>query len=457
LLVDWLELEGPIYDSWPPASHRLILFDSPLRDSDEEAYAAQVLERFMRRAYRRPLRAGEVEQKLELFRQVRPASPAFEEAIKTPLVAVLSSPHFLFLAEGHAPADGEEQRPLNAFERAARLSYFLWSSLPDDELDRAAERGELGDPQSLVVQADRLLADPRSNELVKNFAGQWLKLRDVGVNPPSPGLFLEYDDHLETSLRGESEAFFAHILHNDLSVLNFIRSDFVTINERMARFYGIPGVVGDHFRVVQVPQGVPRGGVLTQASVLTVTSNGTRTSPVWRGAWILERLLGDPPPPPPPNAGDIPPQVPGLDRATVRERLRVHRQQPQCAHCHDKIDPLGVALENYDASGQWRDREAGDPCSTEPAPNDPPIDARAQLPGGAEFVGAEGLQQELLRREDQLLRCLAEKLYTYALGRELGFADEPRLDDAVEHMRQNGKTLRSLIHHIVSSDAFGSK
>lgn len=452
-----MELEGPLYDSWPPNSHRKILIDSPNRgENNEEAYAGDVLAHFMRRAYRRPLRDGELEPKLKLFREARQDRAPFEEAIKSPLIAVLSSPHFLFLVEAGSEGDRDTTRLLNDFELATRLSYFLSSGMPDDELARVAEQGKLTNPLELIAQADRMLAHRRSGEFVKNFAGQWLKLRDVGANPPAQMVFAEYDDHLEVSMRGESEAFFSHVLRNDLSVMNFIRSVFVTINERMARFYGIPGVKGDHFRVVKVPEGTTRGGVVTQASVLTVTSNGTRTSPVWRGVWVLERLLGDPPPPPPPNAGEIPPGVPGLDKATVRERLRIHREQPQCAHCHNKIDPLGFALENFDASGQWREREAQGRTS-EYGPNDPPIDARAQLPGGAEFMGVHGLQQELLKRENQFLRCLAEKLYVYALGRELGYADEPMLDSAVQRMEQNGITLRSLIHHIVSSEAFRSK
>jgi mono/diheme cytochrome c family protein len=454
LLVDWIELEGPIYDAWPPSSHRRILPRLLRAGEDEEAYARDVLAAFMARAYRRPLREGEVEAKLELFQKARANHSSFEEAIKVPLIAVLSSPHFLFLSE--ASGEGDAKRALSGFELASRLSYFLWSSMPDDELLRRAAEEKLAEEQTLVAQTDRMLADPRSGELVKNFAGQWLKLRDVGTNPPTQSIYLEYDDHLEAAMRGESEAFFAHVLQNDLSVLSFLRSDFVTINERMARFYGIPGVKGDQFRVVPVPEGMQRGGVLTQAAVLAVTSNGTRTSPVWRGVWVLERLLGDPPAPPPPNAGQIPPKVPGIDKATVRERLRIHREQPQCAACHAKIDPLGFALENFDASGQWRERESQG-NNSDAGPNDPPIDARAQLPGGMEFVGVAGLQDELLRREDQFLRCLAEKLTTYALGRELGYADEPTIATAVAHMKGNGKTLRSLIHHIVTSDTFRSK
>lgn len=455
LLVDWLELEGPLYDSWPPGSHQRILIDSPNRGKNDEAYAADVLTHFMRRAYRRPLRTGEVQAKLKLFREARKERPSFEEAIKIPLIAVLSSSHFIFQVEPHE-TERDATRLLNDFELATRLSYFLTSNMPDDELTRLVEQGLLTIPENLVAQADRLLANTQNDQLAKNFAGQWLKLRDVGVNPPAPMIFLEYDDHLEASMRGESEAFFSHILREDLSVLNFIRSDFLTINERLARFYGVSDVKGDHFRAVPVPEGLQRGGVLTQASVLTVTSNGTRTSPVARGVWILERLLGDPPPPPPPNAGDIPPGVPGVDKATVRERLRIHREQAQCAHCHNKIDPLGFALENFDGSGQWRLREAQWHTSDYGA-NDSLIDARAQLPGGAEFVGVAGLQQELLKRQAQFLRCLAEHLYGYALGRELGYADEPLITSAVQDMQKNGHTLRSLIHHIVRSETFRSK
>ena len=477
LLIDWMEIEGPLYDDWPPGSHRRLFIDSPHKGTNEEAYARDVLARFMRRAYRRPLREGEVDSKLALFRRVRPDRASFEEAMKTPLIAVLCSPHFLYLVEPALPVEKESQTQprslaanntvhkdgenlnsswLDDHELATRLSYFLWSSMPDDGLFTLAERGRLTNPQSLIAQADRMLADPRSEQFIKNFAGQWLGLRDVGANPPAENIFPRYDDHLEVSMRGESEAFFAEILRNDLSVLTFLRSDFVTINERLARFYDIPGVKGDYFRVVNVPPGVPRGGLVTQASILTVTSNGTRTSPVRRGVWILERLLGDPPPPPPPNAGDIPPGVPGLDKVTVRERLRLHREQSQCARCHDKIDPLGFALENFNAAGEWRDREAQGNSSQWSA-NDPPIDTKAQLPDGTSFVGVEGLQNELLKRQDQFLHCLAEKMYVYALGRELGYADAPAIDDAVRHMKQNQYTLRSLIHHIVSSDLFRTR
>lgn len=460
LFIDWIEIEGPVHDDWPPASHKRILIDSPHKASDELAYARDVLTSFMERAYRRPLRDGEVEPMVNLFRQVRPAKSSFAEAIKLPLSAVLASPNFLYLAEriesSHIAAEGNTARPVSDYEMASRLSYFLWSSMPDGELLDLAKSERLHDPQVLRAQADRMLADPKSNALVKNFTGQWLGLRKVGANPPVRDIYSRYDDHLETSMRGESEAFFEHILRNDLSVLDFLQSDYVTINERLARFYEIPGVRGDHFRPVKVPTGSHRGGLVTQASILSLTSNGTRTSPVWRGVWILENLLGDPPPPPPPNAGDIPAGVPGLDRATVRERLRLHREQPQCARCHNKIDPLGFALENFAASGEWRDKEHRlymDRTTTA----GPVIDAKAQWTDGTEFEGVEGLQRELLNHKDQFLRCLSEKMYTYALGRELGYTDEPVVSDAVDTIETRNFTLRSLIHHVVTSELFRLK
>jgi len=249
-------------------------------------------------------------------------------------------------------------------------------------------------------------------------------------------------------------AFWVHyILQNDLKLTNFIQSDFVTINERLARFYDIPGVKGDQMRVVPVPRGIHRGGLLTQAAILSVTSNGTRTSPVWRGVWILDNLLGDPSPPP--NAGDIPPGVPGLDKATVRERLKIHREQPQCARCHDRIDPLGFALENFNAAGDWREREASF-NRPEPQPDDPAIDASALLPDGTRFVGVAGLQEQLLKRSDQFARCLAEKMFVYGLGRELSSADRPMIDRAVKAAQQQS-TLRTLLYEVVSSEAFRSK
>jgi len=375
------------------------------------------------------------------------------ERIKLPLTAVLTSPHFLYLVEAH-PASGPE--PLSDHELAARLSYFLWSSQPDAELRGLADEGRLADAETRSQQVDRMLADPKAEALVTNFAGQWLGLRDVGANPPAPDLYPQYDRHLEQSIVGESEAYFREFLRADLDVRGMIRSDFVTINERLARFYGIPDVRGDAFRKVTVPEGVTRGGIMTQASVLTITSNGTRTSPVKRGTWILKTLLGTDPGLPVANAGEIAPKVPGIDKATVRNRLEIHRALPQCARCHDTIDPLGFALENFNAAGEWRDRE-GFGYKGRIEANDPLIDASSRMPDGRSIDGVAGLQAALLAEDDRFLESLARHLATYALGRELGLADRPFVAGAVETMNRDRPTLRTLIQAIVASDAFATK
>ena len=451
-LIDWIEVEGPIYDAWPPRSHTKILCDSPLASGDEAAYVREVLSRFMREAYRRPVGDAEIEAKFALF-AAAPAELSLVERVKVPLTAVLSSPHFLYLVEAHS-SDGPEA--LSDHEFAARLSYFLWSSQPDAELRGLADEGRLAEPETRLQQVDRMLADPRAEALVKNFAGQWLDLRDVGANPPAPDLYPEYDRHLEQSIVGESEAFFREFLRHDLDVRGMIKSDFVTINERLARYYGFAAVRGDAFRRVAVPAGVTRGGIMTQASVLTITSNGTRTSPVKRGTWILKTLLGTDPGLPVANAGEIAPKVPGIDKATVRKRLEIHRELPQCARCHDKIDPLGFALENYNAAGQWRAQE-GFGYKGRIEANDPVIDASSRMPDGREIDGIAGLQEALLAEDDRFLASLATHLATYALGRELGLADRPLVSGAVAELKDHDATLRHLIKLIVTSDAFNTK
>ena len=453
-MLDWIELEGPVHPVWPPASHRLILFDSPNKDHDETAYAREVINRFMVRAYRRPVTVEEVRKRLDLFTKVRPEKPSFVEAIKVPLAAILASPNFLYLVE---PQYLEEKpRNLSADELATRLSYFLWSSMPDDELFRIARSGELLKPEVLRAQVGRMLADPRSAAFVTNFAGQWLGLRKVGANPPSATLYPEYDRHLETSIVRESEGFFGEILRHDLDARNLIKSNFVTINERLARFYDIPGVKGDAIRRVPVPAGSPRGGVVTQASIQGATSNGTRTSPVVRGTWVLRTLLGSDPGLPVANVGEIQPNVPGIDKATVRQRLAIHRQLESCARCHDKIDPLGLSLENFDASGKWRDRE-GHGYNGRIEKNDPVIDASAKMPDGTPIDGVHGLQEQLLKHEDLFFNALATQLTTYALGRETGFSDRAAIRDFVVQMHAGKNTLRSLITAIVSSKTFTTK
>jgi hypothetical protein len=454
VFVDWFEIEGPLYDAWPPSSHQAILFRAAAKGSNERAYARSVLERFMRKAYRRPVTPREVDAKLALFDRAH-KDKKFLEAIKLPLTAVLSSPHFLFLAE---PAAGGEPGPkaLDNYELASRLSYFLWSSMPDQELSLLAERGRLTDKATRLAQVDRMLADPKALALAHNFAGQWLGLREIGINPPAHELYPQYDRHLELSIAGESEMFFREILANDLDARNLVKSDFVVINERLARFYGIEGVKGDHFRRVAVPDGVQRGGVATQASMLCLTSNGTRTSPVKRGTWVLKNLLGTDPGLPVSDAGEIAAKVPGIEKATVRKRLEIHRESEQCARCHNKIDPLGFALENYNAAGEWRDRE-GFGFAGRVRENDPKIDASSVMPDGRPINGVRGLQAAILEQEDLFLGCLASKMLTYALGRELGLSDQPTIAAAAGQMKREKYTIRSLLKFIVLSEAFETK
>jgi hypothetical protein len=454
LLVDWIELEGPVHPTWPPASQRKLLPDSPNKDKDEKAYAREILTRFLTRAYRRPVAAPEVESKLALFLKLRPTKPSFVEAIKVPLAAVLASPHFLYLVEPELAS--AQARPLSPHELASRLSYFLWSSMPDDTLTKLAGSGDLAKPAVLEAQVDRMLADPKSDAFVKNFAGQWLGLRKVGANSPSKNLYPEYDRHLEISIVRETEGFFAEILRHDVDARSLLKSDFVTINERLARFYGIPGVKGDAIRRVPAPPGAHRGGLVTQASIQSLTSNGTRTSPVTRGVWVLRTLLGSDPGLPVTNVGEIATKVPGIDKATVRQRLQIHRENPACARCHDKIDPLGFALENYNAAGEWRDRE-GHGYQGRIEANDPLIDAAAKMPDGTPIQGVEGLQAQLLKQEDLFLNHLAGQVTTYALGRELGYSDQPALRSYVATMKRNHYTIRSLAKAIVTSDRFTTK
>ena len=495
LLISWFEVEGPLYDAWPPTSHTGILFPSPLATADETKYVREVLTKFMTRAFRRPVEPSEVDAKLALFTANREGK-SLVEAIKLPLIGVLTSPHFLYLVErkgslgprgqGLGPAGtnpkgskpsgpqrstlnpqrspsfdqpspiNHQPSPLSPHELASRLSYFLWSSMPDDELLSLAASGKLSDPKVRQAQVDRMLADTKSESFVKNFAGQWLGLRDVGNNPPAEDLYPQYDRHLETSMVGESEAYFAEFLQHDIDARQMIKSDFVTINERLARFYGIPDVQGDQFRRVAVPAGVHRGGIVTQASILTTTSNGTRTSPVKRGTWVLKTLLGTDPGLPVANAGEIAPKVPGIDKATVRKRLEIHRELPQCARCHSKIDPLGFALENFNATGDWRDRE-GFGYKGRIERDDPLIDASSKMPDGTQITGVEGLQTAMLKKEDLFLGVLATKLMTYACGRELGLADQPTMKAAVADMKSQGYTLRSLVKFVVVSEVFSTR
>ncbi len=340
----WFEIEGPLYESWPPESTRRLL-PPELIDGDETASARRVLRRFMARAWRRPVTEAEVTDMVDLFAAVRPECDSFEQAMAHPMAAVLTSPHFLFLVEGETVGD---------FEFASRLSYFLWSSMPDEQLLAQASAGHLRRADVLAAQMDRMLADPKSQAFVENFVGQWLGLRRLGATTPDALKFPGYNRWLEESMRQETELFFQELLQKDLSVLNFIDSDFTYLNDVLARHYRIEGVEGGAFRRVALQPDSHRGGVLTQASILTLTADGMETSPVHRGTWILSSFMGTPPPPPAsvPELEEVAKQA--NRQLTFREKLEVHRESAACASCHSKIDPLGFALESFDAVGAFR-------------------------------------------------------------------------------------------------------
>ena len=446
--VHWVEARGPLHESWPPESTRRLLPPERIDRRDEVASARRVLKRFLHRAWRRPATDAEVADLLDLFREVRPGCDSFEEAIQTPLATALSSPHFLYLVE---PAADRQTNGLSDYELASRLSYFLWSSMPDEELLTLAAKGRLRKPAVLTSQLDRMLADPKSAAFVDNFVGQWLRLRDLRSVQPDPAKFPHYNDWLEESMRRETRSFFREVVEHDLSVLNFIDSEFATLNDELARHYGIPGVDGAEFRRVPLPSESLRGGLLTQASVLTLTADGRETSPIHRGKWILESFLNTPPPPPPPDVPELEEAERKSERPlrTVREKLAAHREQAACAGCHAKMDPLGFALESFDPVGVFREyHDAARTIPTEPY---------GELPDGSTFDGPEQFKQVLLeRRREVFLRGLTTKLLTFALGRPVGFADRDEVDHIVRRVTAADFRMRTLLKEIATSEAFRS-
>jgi hypothetical protein len=423
-----------------PAWHRKLVFAAPNdRVSPDEA-SATVLSRLASRAYRRPASKEEVDRLVQLAAQIRDAGGSYEEGIQVALQAILVSPHFLFRVERPAAKDAKGSTLINQYELASRISYFLWSSMPDDELLLLAHQGQLRDRKKLLDKVARMMQDPRANQFVENFAGQWLQLRNLDIVKPDTRVFRAFDDDIRQLMRRETLTFFAGVMRENLPITTLIDADFTYLNEQLAQYYGIRGVTGDNFRRVSLA-GTARGGLLTHASVLTVTSNPTRTSPVKRGKWILDNLLNTPPPPAPPN-------VPELDKGrlvgTLRQRMEQHRKNPACAACHNMMDPLGFALENFDGVGQWRTRDGRDE-----------VDASGSLPDGTEFRGVEELRQLLVtERKDQFTRALTEKMLIYAIGRGTEYYDKCAVDQIVAYVQENDYKFAYLIAGIIASDPF---
>jgi len=460
LAVAWMGVAGPIgLVEDRPAKYGEVFFVTPNADDEgnrlegaegsrrvtESSAARQIIERFASRAFRRPAERSETAALLGLYREAREAGDSYEDAVKLSLTAVLVSPHFLYRAvENPRPNDAEHTYALSDYELASRLSYFLWSSMPDDRLLDLAKEGRLSDDDTLRSEVRRMLADDKSDALVENFAGQWLLLRNLELVMIDRDQFAHYDAELREAMRTEAELFFADVLRSDQPVSVFIDSDYTFLNQRLAEHYGIGRVRGEHFRKVTLDADSPRGGVLTMAATLTVTSNPTRTSPVKRGQYVLEQLLGTPPPPPPPDVPPLEQTAQAMrEDATLREQLAAHLADPNCAICHVRMDPIGLSMEHFDATGAWRERDGA-----------LAIDALGELPGGVVFDGSTELKAILLDDQALIVENLSEKMLTYALGRGLEPFDRPTSHQIVEQARAQGDTLSAMIEAIVLSDAF---
>jgi hypothetical protein len=446
--VDYISIGGPYNPTGPgnTESRKRIFICRPKAGESEDVCARQILGALARRAYRRPVTAADTDPLMKLFAAGRADGGHFDSGVEMGLSGILVSPEFLFRVEktpatlSNVAAKGSTYH-LADLDLASRLSFFIWSSIPDEELLGLAEKNKLHDPAVLSAQVRRMLADAKSKALVENFAGQWLRLRNVADWKPDPDKFKEVDETLRNAFERETELFFENIVAEDRSVLEFIDADYTFLNERLAKYYGIQGVKGSYFRRVAL-KGPERGGILTQASVLMVTSYPTRTSPVLRGKWILESILNAPPPPPPPN-------VPTLDETTstsaksLRETFEKHRANVACASCHSRLDPLGFSLENFDAGGKYRSKEG-----------DEPIDASGNLPDGTVIDGVAGLKKLLVARKDEFVEGLADKLLTYALGRGLEYYDQPVVRDIRRQAEANDYRFSSLVLAIVNSIPF---
>lgn len=466
----WLEVEGPLYEAWPTPGQHLISGDLPVKETapgkleivpnDPVKDGERLVREFVRGALRRPVQDSDTQPFVELFQTARGTGVSFTEALLTAYTGVLCSPAFVTLEERPGPLDDHAL--------AARLSYFLWNSEPDDTLRSLADRGALRDPKELSRQADRMLADPRAQQFVSAFLDYWLDLRKTDITNPDETLYPDYylDDFLVESSLEETRAFFTQLIRNNLPSRNLVASNFVMVNERLASLYGLPGVHGSAIRWVPLPRDSVRGGLLTQASVLKVTSNGTTTSPVIRGAWITERILGQPVPPPPPSVPAVEPDIRGA--TTIREQLEKHRTQATCKSCHARIDPPGFALESFDVFGGWRDHyralgegekipgfgKNGQPFVFHAAK---PVDPSGELVDGRRFNDIRDMKQLLLKDERQIARNLVRQLVTYSTGAPVRFGDRPNVEAILDHTQPGGYGVKALVKNVIASELFRDK
>ena len=438
LLVRSVAFEVPYYPQWPPESHTKIFFDSPNKNN-RETYAQEVVERFLTRAFRRPPKLGELERYMGFWKEIKDDFDLFEDSVKEVLVAVLCSPNFIYLLE---PESNETEAFDDQNFLASQLSYFLWNSPPDETLTQLAAEGDLGD--ELEDQIDRMIESPKIMELVNAFTYEWLRLdrhktMDVDVHK-----YEDYTRFVKEDMFKETYNFVHYVLEQDLSILNFIDSDFAMLNQNLAEFYGIEGVEGNTFRPVPLEKKEERGGLLSQGSFLSGHSDGTQAHAIKRAVWLKEKILGEHPPPPPPNVPDLDPETPGFEKLTLKEQLFLHRNKASCMDCHRKIDPFGVVFENYDAVGRFQQLA-----------KDKPIDVKSELPDGTEIEGIQGIKEYILKlKKDEFTKSLVKNLFAYALGRDIGFADEKEINNIVEEVIDDNYRFRTVIKEIVSSPSF---
>jgi len=435
LYIHSIEISGPVGGVTSiPKSESRIIFVKPTPTTRIEC-ERRILAAFAARAYRRPPTKAEVDKLVALAELVHKNGDSFERGIQLGVTAALCSPNFLFRVE--KPVNGL----LSSYEIASRLSFFLWSSMPDDELFALAAKNQLQNPQILAQQIARMLKDPKADALADNFAGQWLETRKLSEVRPDRKLFPEYTQEIRRDMETETKMFFEDVVRNDRSILDFLDGNYSFVNGPLAQVYGIAGVNGPSFQRVEMPP--QRAGVITQGSVLVVTSNPTRTSPVKRGKWILENILGTPPPPPPPGVGVLKDDSASVATLTLKQRMEQHRKDPMCAACHKQMDGLGFALENFDAVGAWRTKDGNFD-----------IDASGELPDGSKFTGPVELRDILMKKKELFVRCLAEKMLTYAIGRGLESYDDPAVDRIVASISDGQYRFSALVKAIVESDPF---
>jgi mono/diheme cytochrome c family protein len=440
VLIDHMEIIAPFYEQWPPKTHTDIFIESKNK-GDESSYGREVLNRFLRRVWRRPVTSAEVDKFMALFAKYRPEFSTFEDAIVEVLATALVTPDFLYLTQRVTADDKRSPAKISEFELASRLSIFLWSSIPDDELLKLAEQGKLSQPVVLADQVKRMLADSRSRRFSQHFVEQWLGLDGLNSVTHVPV------GSLKDAIQREPIAFFEEVLKQNHSIMDFIHSDYAVVNERLALHYGIPKVYGPHFRKVTITLQMNRGGLLTGAAILAMNSDGKDSHPLKRGVWMLKRILHDPPPPPPPDVPEVDLTNPEILKLTLKERIADHRNKAACASCHSRIDPWGIAFENYDALGLFRTQIKSKP-----------VDATSELFNRQTLSGMDGLKRYLLTdRQDQFARAMVHKLTAYGLGRPLTFGDSAEIEDLTAQFRRRGDGLHDMIHMIVTSNLFHSK